>query len=760
MKLLKKNKILSIAILIQLLLLILCVGDYFLPRFSLDLHGNQILSNGIFQNNVWHTDEDINENGGFFAFTDTITLPRGVYTVNIDYSCTEATNRVLCMGKNTTVNSILYDDITFDPDKNNVSFTLWANHKIDEFQLTTTFGGEGVFEISRIFIAESYASSTLLFLLVFFCSLIIDIAIIAFCYYKTHDISNNTIASIIILALITFFASSPLFAGYLTKGHDLVFHLMRIEGIKDGLLAGQFPVKIQPSPMDGYGYATSVFYGDLFLYIPAFLRIMGLTLQSAYAWYIIFVNIATTLIAYLCIRKIMNSSKIALLGTFLYVLSPYRLANIYGRAAVGEYTAMIFIPLLALGLYQIFTQKTSDKNFSRNWILPVLAYTGIIESHILSCEMVGACTIILCLIFFKKTFEPKRFFLLCKIVLFTILANLGFIVPLADYMLRKYCLISHGVMTSNGIQQSSLTLARFATIFLNGTGMPQARTAFRQYGMSNEMGISAGIALLLCFVLYFYFMIIKNKQKTEHYQFGKFLWFFSFAILFMVSEYFPWDFVDNIATSLIQSLQFPWRLLGIGTFCLALVACCAAELIFKNYSEAIRITYIALAVLLTILTSGWFLDNTMHEKKPFYVYSEYALPMNTSGSNFDEYVPADGNHTVLDHSYTPSSDALVLSNATQKYITIHGTITNSSNATEYLTLPLFYYPGYRVKSDQNLVQCNASKDSLIQLSIPANYVGNFKIDFYEPLHWRIGEFISLFTLLAIVYIFFISKKAL
>ena len=46
---------------------------------------------------------------------------------------------------------------------------------------------------------------------------------------------------------IIVFVSLPLFSGFLFYGHDLTFHLLRIEGIKDGLLSRQFPVRMQPN---------------------------------------------------------------------------------------------------------------------------------------------------------------------------------------------------------------------------------------------------------------------------------------------------------------------------------------------------------------------------------------------------------------------------------------------------------------------------------------------------------------------------------
>ena len=57
------------------------------------------------------------------------------------------------------------------------------------------------------------------------------------------------------------------------QGADWSFHLSRIEGIAQGLREGQFPVRVYSIAKNGYGYAPSLFYGELLLYFPAVLRL-------------------------------------------------------------------------------------------------------------------------------------------------------------------------------------------------------------------------------------------------------------------------------------------------------------------------------------------------------------------------------------------------------------------------------------------------------------------------------------------------------
>ena len=108
---------------------------------------------------------------------------------------------------------------------------------------------------------------------------------------------------------------------FVIKGHDLNFHLMRIEGLKDGLLSGAFPVKIQPTWCNNNGYAVGIFYGDLFLYIPAMFRILGVPSNTAYKLYLFLINILTVIISYISFKKLSKDKLIGVLGCALYTLS-------------------------------------------------------------------------------------------------------------------------------------------------------------------------------------------------------------------------------------------------------------------------------------------------------------------------------------------------------------------------------------------------------------------------------------------------------
>ena len=92
-----------------------------------------------------------------------------------------------------------------------------------------------------------------------------------------------------------------------------------------------------------------------------------------------------------------HNKYIGLCGSILYTLNPYRLSDVYIRSSVGEYTAIIFLPLILYGLWKIYTEDENSPSYKHNWIIPAIGFSGIIETHIISTELVGLTTILACL---------------------------------------------------------------------------------------------------------------------------------------------------------------------------------------------------------------------------------------------------------------------------------------------------------------------------------------------------------------------------
>ena len=206
-----------------------------------------------------------------------------------------------------------------------------------------------------------------------------------------------------ILTMIVIVASVPAFRNAVYDGHDLSFHLGRIQTIAEGLQEGQFPVRYDTNAWNGYGYISSIMYGNIFLYIPAVLYILGMPVFRAFNIYVVLVYVVTVGISYYSFKRLFNDSYWGIIATLLYTLVGYRIMNVYLRTAVGEFSAMAFLPLYVYGLYLIY-QKGRCIPF-------IIATTGLIQTHILTTEMVAVFTLLFVVINIKEIKECNQAFI-------------------------------------------------------------------------------------------------------------------------------------------------------------------------------------------------------------------------------------------------------------------------------------------------------------------------------------------------------------
>lgn len=125
-------------------------------------------------------------------------------------------------------------------------------------------------------------------------------------YFKKEI--NHKSKIVILLILIALFVSYPLYNDYLVYSHDINFNLVRIEGLKEALGNGQIPARIHPIENNGYGYATSLLYPELFLYIPAILRLLNTSMVFTFKLFLILINIAAVGSMYVAVKKISKST--------------------------------------------------------------------------------------------------------------------------------------------------------------------------------------------------------------------------------------------------------------------------------------------------------------------------------------------------------------------------------------------------------------------------------------------------------------------
>ncbi len=150
------------------------------------------------------------------------------------------------------------------------------------------------------------------------------------------------------ILLIAFFTVLLLMLPNLQKdlvfGDDYAFHLARIQSVSDSIKHGVFPVKINASLVNKFGYASSMFYPDFFLYLPSLLiLVFRINVITAYKIFAFIVLCFMFLIIYKSMLYLTEERYSAIFGTIFFMLSKVMVLTIYSRFALGEFLAFPFM---------------------------------------------------------------------------------------------------------------------------------------------------------------------------------------------------------------------------------------------------------------------------------------------------------------------------------------------------------------------------------------------------------------------------------
>lgn len=416
---------------------------------------------------------------------------------------------------------------------------------------------------------------------------------------KTKEISNKLINQIktnkwihyIILIIIGIILSIGLKEIQIRETHDGVLHYLRILGTHDTLSLGIFPPLINQNYCKGLGYAMNLFYPTIVTYIPLliniFIKSYMLTLKVFGAICIILSGITM----YKCAYQITKNRCIAFLIGVFYMIAPYKLANVYKRYAIGEFTAMVFIPLVFLGLYNLFNEDRKKHYYI------AIGAIGLMLSHTIT-TVYTAIFCILYVLFNIKKLKNKEIIKKCIInVIFILLISSLFWLPMLEASnSAEYVIMNDEIIRTNGEYASQNTIS-FYQLFINKQ---------EENGTTFLLGIPTIFAIILTPFVY-------KKIKPEYKEIYLIFILFSFISLFMTSKFFPWIIMPN----LLCKLQYPWRMMGFFIFFISFICGINLYTLIKNIvkKDYLKITiilfFVIISIILTIPTMYQF-----YAKKP------------------------------------------------------------------------------------------------------------------------------------------------
>ena len=542
-----------------------------------------------------------------------------------------------------------------------------------------------------------------------------------------------------LLVLLGLSASASSFMEYGSEHlHDIHFHLVRIDSIAQGLLNGQFPVRNYGFMNSGYGSATGILYPDLFLYIPAALKLLGVSTSCAYTSFLAIINIAAAFAAYYSVKTITKSSYAAWIAAVIYTFCSWRMENVMLRAAIGEALGMVFFPIIIAGMYHVL------KGDKKKWYILAIGMTGMVNSHILSLFVAAVLCVVLCCVFFKDAVKKDALKAFSKAAAVTILLSVWFVVPFLDMLSEDLSMLS----SESGFLDPSYQIipSQLFNVFNLGMGGTD------NVPIGGQMGKSLGVGItVMLFASAAYFIFRKNK-KMENEGFMAVLFFAGLMTVWMATTYFPWTalYKITIIKKLVGSIQFSWRFLSVACSIICITGAAATAYFFKNsrYEKEVFVLLLSVSLLSAALYTGSYLSYTQTQQK------------NT------EY-----NWSQEDYSYTNTnaagyranlyeSDEFDVISAEKKGLEINMEVEPKVISEGTVRVPLSYYPGFSVRdANGNELEYVKSYNNVLAVVLPAGYSGAVEIRYTGNPAWRISDIISLLSIIGLaVYLIFRKKN--
>jgi hypothetical protein len=554
--------------------------------------------------------------------------------------------------------------------------------------------------------------------------------------------------------LLLFFAglavSLPFVSDHVPKGHDLGFHLARILGMATALQHGQFPVRLNETMLYGGGYLSPVIYPELFFYLPGVLCAAGASVLCAYKVLCLFINLATAWAGYQGMRRVFGD-KIGFVFSLLFLLNPYRMNNLFIRAAIGEVLAMAFLPLAAGGLYDLM-----QGDLRHGFWEAILGITGVFQSHMLTMLMLmlfgGAYVAVYAVSHLRVYFaDIKRFLALCAAAVATILVNLWFLVPFLVYSRWDM-----GIFTDKrGLGATAITpFQAFMDIYHYGSDISGSETA-------GEMSQTIGFALLFAAVLFIVLCLTGKLESDLRQKGGVCLMLGGFA-WFMSTDLFPWDAVQSVSllNRIFGSFQYAWRFL-IGA---ALLLSAVAAVVFVTLLENRRFCAASVMACLVVGFAATCCSS--------YLQINDARLKTKSDANWEHNAIFDGQYLLCssdsgavsqrcaDGGVICTSDTVSISDYSKAGVNLNFSFANPSGEEMTFQLPLYSYGMHRAYLDDGQALTLTADDSgMLCIVVPAGQSsGTVHVHYCERRLFRAAEAVSLLSVIGLCAFAWYSRR--
>lgn len=689
---------------------------------------------------------------------ESIALPRGTYRVQMYYSTdTDKLNIMRIEATDVAEECLRINDTHLYQGWNHTDEEMWLLRDTRQLRVSANYAGEGSLEIHSLIIQQTNAMNRIYLFCLFFLITAINVIYLYREYDKAYQISVESKTTTYLLGVILLVASIPLMLDYMWSGGDLTFHLLRVEGIKDSILSGRIPNRISPMWQQGYGYAAPIFYGETMLYIAALFRLIGFSVTTSYRLFMLVITALTLLVAYFCFKKMFGHRYIGVLCAAFHTLGVYRYHKLYGFGAVGEGLGFLFLPLLVYGFWRVFSGDTKDESYKSSWLPLTLGFSLLVQSHLLSGEMAGFFTILLCVIMWKKVFRGRTFIVLAKAAVYSVLLSAWFLVPFLDYMLTGDFVIQH--VSGRRIQDRGGFVAHLLFTFLeNGGGIFYSET-----GMKSSSPAGLGIGLIVALFIFVYLLATKKAKQlpTEMRMLGVVTTGLGILAMIMSLGAFPWDEIHSwgsVAKTLVSSIQYPHRLHTIANVCLVTVIGVVAKYVWETQPRERIAVFVSGMVCCLAISNIYLIENEVDTMGGLKIYNSQG--MGTGYISGAEYLPYGADASLFMPHDPVVSGEMIVEGYAKESLGAQAYVRNGGAEVESVAFALLYYKGYQAYDGYSgeKLNCYAGENFEVTVDIPAGFEGSVKVCFESPWYWRVGEMVTLVSVISMIIFFGVKRR--
>ncbi len=534
-------------------------------------------------------------------------------------------------------------------------------------------------------------------------------------------IKETEFINYICIILIATLLAIPIFSEKLNVYFDDgIQHIARAYGTLASIKEQGFTSNIISSFTNNFGYSWNLFYGPLSSLGIILVNFVCQNFITAYKIFCFICLIFSGFTMYKFMLSVTKNSNTSLLASVLYISFPYHLTDWYIRNALGEFVSFIFVPLVFLGLYNLF--YTEEKHYYLS-----LGAIGLILTHNLSTIITCIFSAVYVLVHFKSLKETRVKKGIAISLIFILLVTSFFWLPVIETkMSANYQVYEKDAMsTKESVLDHRLDIKELFVTQTNDIYV-------------YELGIH--IIIMLCF------SIVSLKRLREDLRKQYIFCLISAVIcILMTTRLWPWQIMPE-ATYMIQ---FPWRMLSMAGFFLSAICSINMAVTLKkfNIKDVVVLSIISITYVFALCNFVPYTDNISN-------IESFSLGV-MSGKDFEvvagtakaEYLPkkAFDNRFYIatreDATYVLKGKAII-ENEEKNGTNYKAKIKTVEKATIF-ELPYIYYPGYEVRVDGAIIDNFETENGFLGVVLDANEDVELTIKYTGTTLMKISIIVSL-----------------